>query len=161
VLVDTFLCPSTHELDRFSPKDAWKEAAFTDYGGIYGVEGTGRDRQTERSHPAQTLSDDSLGVMLYEEAVAPKQITDGLSKTACIAELSIRRVPAMTEWVNGLNVFAQEQSTPMNGVGLDNEIGSPHPGGAMLAFCDGHVEFVAETIEQALLNALLSRAGND
>lgn len=161
VIVDVFLCPTTNNLDQYSPKDAWKGAAFTDYGGIYGVEGIGRDREADESPPVQTLDDNSLGVMLYEEPVVPKQVTDGLSKTVIIAEATQRRVPAKMEWVNGLNIFAQEQSTPINGVGLDNEIGSPHSSGASLVFCDGHVEFVAETIEQSLLNAMLTRAGQD
>src|SRR6202012_6217028 len=99
--------------------------------------------------------------MLYEDAVAPREITDGLSKTACVAETVLRR-QVESEWINGNNVFAQEASTPINvSSGLGNEIGSPHPGGASLAFCDGHVEFVAETIEQSVLNALLTKAGGD
>jgi prepilin-type processing-associated H-X9-DG protein len=66
------------------------------------------------------------------------------------------------EWVNGHNLLAQEQSTPINGVtGLVDEIGSPHPGGASLVFCDGRVEFVMETIEQPVLNAMLTKAGGE
>ena len=110
---------------------------------------------------SQTLRRDSLGVMLYDEAVAPKEIVDGLSKTACVAEARIRRRPTMMEWVNGLNIFAHEEATPINGIGLDNEIGSPHPGGALLAFCDGHVEFIAASIEQPVLNAMLTKAGGE
>jgi prepilin-type processing-associated H-X9-DG protein len=34
-------------------------------------------------------------------------------------------------------------------------------GGALLAFCDGHVEFVAQSIDQPLLNAMLTKAGQD
>ncbi len=161
VIVDTFLCPSTDIVDRYSSKYAWKDAAFGDYGGTYGVEGVGRNREAEDPPSMQTLRDDCLGVMLYEESVAPKHVTDGLSMTACLAEAAQRRVPAISEWVNGLNIFAQEQSTPVNGDGLDNEIGSPHPGGAMLAFCDGHVQFVTQAVEQAALNAMLTKAGQD
>jgi prepilin-type N-terminal cleavage/methylation domain-containing protein/prepilin-type processing-associated H-X9-DG protein len=172
-VVGVFLCPSTDSADLYSSSFTWKGAPFTDYGGLYGVEGTGRDVEPDESggsedtdsphdsQSAQTLRDDSLGVMLNEVAVAPKQITDGLSHTASIAELGMRRVPNMNEWVNGLNIFAQEQSTPINGVGLDNEIGSPHPGGASLAFCDGHVEFVSELVDQAGLDAMLTKAGGE
>lgn len=157
-VVGVFLCPSTDSSDLFSPKDAWQGAAFTDYGGIYGVEGLGRDAAPGAS---QTLREDSLGVMLYEEAVAARFVTDGLSKTACVAETTLRRIPTMNEWVNGLNVFSQEQSTPVNAVGLANEVGSPHPGGAALTFCDGHVQFVSESIDQPVLNAMLTKAGGD
>jgi prepilin-type N-terminal cleavage/methylation domain-containing protein len=158
-LIDLFLCPSTVNTDLYSLRDAWKGAAFTDYGGIYGVEGIGRDAPEDAPPPKQMLRDDSLGIMLYEVAVAPKQVTDGLSKTASIAETTVRRKPGINEWVNGLNIFAQEQSTPINGVGFENEIGSPHPGGALLAFCDSHVDFIAEAIEQSVLDAMLTKAG--
>ncbi len=156
-----FLCPSTESPDLYSPRDAWKGAAFTDYGGIYGVEGTGRDAAVDETEAIQTLSPESLGVLLNEESVTPKQVTDGLSKTVVVAEAAQRRVPAMMEWVNGLNVFAQEQSTPINGTGLDNEIGSPHPGGALVAYCDAHVAFVAVSIDQETLNAMLTKAGGE
>jgi prepilin-type N-terminal cleavage/methylation domain-containing protein/prepilin-type processing-associated H-X9-DG protein len=156
VVIQVFLCPSTDSSDLRSPTDAWQGAAFTDYSGIYGVEGPGHSAAAGSS---QTLRDESLGVMLYDEAVSPKQVTDGLSKTSLIAEASIRRAATKSEWVNGLNLFAQEHSTPINGQGLDNEIGSPHPRGASLAFCDGHVQFVAESIDQAVLNAMLTKAG--
>ena len=99
-------------------------------------------------------------MLLFDESVTPKQITDGLSKTACVAEFTNRR-QSDTVWINGRNIFAQEQSTPINGVGLAKEIGSPHPGGAIVAFCDAHVDFVSESVDQALLNAMLTKAGGE
>ncbi len=168
-VLKTFLCPSTSQNEIYTTKDLWKGAAFTDYGGIYGVEGIGRNSNqamvllpdgSQDWRPLQTLRSDSLGVMLFEEAVASIQIDDGLSKTVSIAEIGRRRTVGC-EWVSGHNIFAQEQSTPVNGIGLDKEIGSPHPGGALLAFCDGHVAFVGETIEQAVLNAMLTKAGGE
>jgi prepilin-type processing-associated H-X9-DG protein len=161
VFIDTFVCPSTELTDLYSLRDAWQGAAFGDYSGIYGVEGVGRNRDALDPPSMQTLDDDSLGMMLYEEAVTPKQVTDGLSMTACVAEARLRRVSMMSEWVNGLNLFAQEQSTPVNGHGLDNEIGSPHADGAMLVFCDAHVQFVTDSIDQPLLVAMLTKAGGD
>jgi prepilin-type N-terminal cleavage/methylation domain-containing protein/prepilin-type processing-associated H-X9-DG protein len=158
-IVDVFLCPSTVEDEVRQPKGLWQGAAFGDYGGIYGVEGAGHTATDPNAR--QWLTDQWLGVMLYDEAVAPRAITDGLSKTACIAETVLRR-RIESEWINGNNVFAQEVSTPINRAsGLGNDIGSPHPGGATLIFCDGHVEFVAETVEQTVLNALLTKAGGE
>ena len=62
--------PSTDRTELLSnPIGLWKGAAFTDYGGIYGVEGAGRDDATRTTRPSlQTLRDDSLGVLLYDEA---------------------------------------------------------------------------------------------
>jgi prepilin-type N-terminal cleavage/methylation domain-containing protein/prepilin-type processing-associated H-X9-DG protein len=165
-VIDVFLCPSTiddprHPFDDplHQTKGLWKGAAFTDYAGIYGVEGEGHS--SADTSATQGLSEQWLGVMLYEEAVAPRAITDGLSKTACIAETVLRR-QTESEWINGNNVFAQEASTPINvSSGLGNDIGSPHPGGASLVFCDGHLEFVAETVEQTVLNSMLTKARGD
>ena len=170
-IVQVFLCPSTEQDALRNPTGLWRDSAFTDYAGIYGVEGVGRDRIDEPAEDdgrgeqqdasLQTLRDDSLGVLLYDEAVAPKQVTDGLSKTAVAAETVDRRENE-TEWVNGQNIFAQEESSPINhDVDPGNEIGSPHPGGATLVFCDAHVEFVAETIDQPVLNAMLTKAGGE
>jgi prepilin-type N-terminal cleavage/methylation domain-containing protein/prepilin-type processing-associated H-X9-DG protein len=161
-VLSVFLCPSTESEELFSTKGLWKGMAFTDYGGIYGVEGPGHDVDSEDANVSQWLRHESLGVMLYEEAVTRKQVTDGLSKTASVGEASARRLSQETEWVNGHNVFAQEASTPINGPAVQiNEIGSPHPGGASLAFCDGRVEFVAEAIDQTVLNAMLTKAGGE
>jgi prepilin-type processing-associated H-X9-DG protein len=158
-IVSTFLCPSTNEIEIRNPEGLWKGAAFTDYAGIYGVEGPTRIREADAL--PQTLADHSLGVFLYEEPIAPKQVLDGLSKTAGVAETVVRR-QTETEWVNGQNIFAQDESTPIN-IRRDagNEIGSPHPGGASVVFCDAHVEFIAQTIEQAVLNAILTKAGGE
>jgi prepilin-type N-terminal cleavage/methylation domain-containing protein len=160
-VVEVFLCPSTIEPALRNPNGLWKDAAFSDFAGIYGVEGPSRARADEENASPQTLRDDSLGVLLYDEAVAPEQVTDGLSKTACVAETVDRR-ESETEWVNGQSIFAQQESAPINfDVDPGNEIGSPHPGGALLAFCDAHVEFVVETVDQAVLNAMLTKEGGE
>jgi prepilin-type N-terminal cleavage/methylation domain-containing protein len=160
-VVAVFLCPSTVSAELHSSDITFRGAAFCDYGGIYGVEGSGRDRPVDEQPPSrQLLRDDSLAVMLYEEPVAPKQVTDGLSRTVIVAEARDRRV-SPSEWVNGRNIFAQEQATPINGTGLANEIGSPHPDGALVAFCDARVSFVASSVEQDVLNALLTKAGGE
>ncbi len=160
-VVSLFLCPSTTGGELLSTQNVWKGAAFSDYGGVYGVENASGNGPLDPT-ATQTLPDESLGVLLYEDPVTPKQITDGLSRTACVAEVGLRRFSAETEWVNGNNIFAQEMSNPINGpVELINEIGSPHPGGAGLAFCDGHVDFVVDEIDQPVLNAMLTKAGGE
>jgi prepilin-type N-terminal cleavage/methylation domain-containing protein/prepilin-type processing-associated H-X9-DG protein len=162
-VIPLFLCPSAVEDSALSPTGAWKSLACTDYAGIYGVEGTGRDHTASDTTPLQVLNDSSLGVEIFEEAVGPKQVIDGLSRTAAVGETARRRV-SETEWVNGENVFAQGDASPINpdpAPKLGNEVGSPHPGGASLAFCDAHVGFIAETIDQSVLIALLTKAGGD
>jgi prepilin-type N-terminal cleavage/methylation domain-containing protein/prepilin-type processing-associated H-X9-DG protein len=166
-VLPVFLCPSTladpliNDIDDplRQTKGLWKGSAFTDYAGIYGVEGPSRAR--DDAGAIQTIHDNSLGVLIYDVPVAPREVIDGLSKTACLAETVVRR-QIESEWINGQNIFAQDESTPINvHRPAGNEIGSPHDGGALVAFCDGHIEFVAESIEQDVLNAMLTKAGGE
>jgi prepilin-type processing-associated H-X9-DG protein len=158
-VLDVLLCPSTEPDVRQSTDKLWRGMAFTDYGGVYGVEGPGRDNPDLDA--TQGLNDHSIGVLVYEEAIAAHQITDGLSHTAAVAEMLDRR-EAETEWAFGHNLFAQEGATPVNGASaLGNGVGSPHPGGASAAFCDGHVAFLPDETPQEVLNALLTRAGEE
>src|SRR4029078_8628612 len=110
--LSVFLCPSTEPDLRYSTANLWRGMAFTDYGGIYGVEGPGHD--STDSAATQWLNERSLGVLVYEEAVAAREVTDALSQTAAVAETLHRREPE-TEWASGQNLFAQEASTPING----------------------------------------------
>lgn len=153
-----FLCPSTPSDKTVSTSGTWRGLAYTDYCGIYGVEGVGRDAGPGSE---QYLNDESLGVLLYENSVAPNEITDGLSNTVLIAETKLRR-QTENEWANGHNLFAQEQSTPVNAAsGLGNDIGSPHHGGAFGVFCDGHIRFLSDSLDQHILIALLTKSGGE
>lgn len=159
VIVPMFLCPSTLIENLRNSTGLWKGMAFTDYGGIYGVEGAGRDNTDPNS--IHWLQAKYLGVLLYEEAIHDKEIEDGRSQTALVAELLVRRTTE-NEWANGNNLFAQEGSTPPNSAsGLGNEIGSPHVNGASAVFCDGHAEFLSDEINQWVLDALLTKAGHE
>jgi prepilin-type processing-associated H-X9-DG protein/prepilin-type N-terminal cleavage/methylation domain-containing protein len=159
VELGVFLCPSTLSDERRSRIGLWKGQAFTDYCGVYGVEGAGRE--TTDLDAQNWLDDRSLGTLVYETAVAEREVTDGLANTAIVAETLHRRRPE-SEWNCGHNVFAQEGQTPVNrDSGLGNEVGSPHPGGASLVFCDGHVAFLQDELPQAVLNAILTKAGHE
>lgn len=152
-----FLCPSTATAASGGTATHRALSGFTDYGGIYGVEGAGHEAPFEAE---QTLLDRWLGAMLYESPVAIREITDGASNTVLVAEMLIRRCDRECLWANGHNLFAQGKSTPVNSrSGLGNDIGSPHPGGASAAFADGHTAFLNDETEQIVLNALLTKAG--
>lgn len=158
--VPVFLCPSTEQPLAQSTSLRWTDAAFTDFGGLYGVEGTGNDNPDFTA--IQTLKDEALGVLLYEEPTSLRSVTDGTSHTAAIGEMVLRRQAGQCEWANGHSVFAQEKHTPINtSSGLGNEIGSPHPGGAFVVACDGHVEFLAEDLDVRTVAARITRAAGD
>ncbi len=154
IQVTEFLCPSEPSDKRFDTSKSWLGCAYTDYGGVFGVEGAS-------SGNGQTIDEANLGVFLYNLATQLSEITDGTSKTIAAAELLNRRISECV-WTNGENVFAQEESTPINAPsGLGGDIGSPHPGGAIALFCDGHVAWLANSTEQPLLNGMLTKAGGE
>lgn len=158
-VVRLFLCPSTvrtkrsglttgdrNKNGRWDPGD---DLAYTDYGGLYGV-----------GYPTDKPLPEHAGVMQYERPTSARQVTDGLAKTAIVAECTGRDASFNSEWSNGQNIFDQTSTTRIN-VSQNNEIWSDHPGAAGMVFCDGHVEFIHESIEQAVLLALLTRAGGE
>ena len=158
-VVPMFLCPSTTRTKRvgrttgdknrngiWNPGD---DLAYTDYGGMYGV-----------GYPVAKPLPEHAGVMQYERPTAAKDVVDGLAQTVVVAECTGRDAAYQSEWANGQNIFDQKSTNPIN-ASQNNEIWSDHPGEAGMVFCDGHVEFVAASIEQSALLALLTRAGSD
>jgi prepilin-type N-terminal cleavage/methylation domain-containing protein/prepilin-type processing-associated H-X9-DG protein len=163
-VISTFLCPSTTRValttGDVNGNGTWQPGdgmAFTDYGGLYGVEGAGRNAPFGSSY---LLNDQSLGVMLYEVPTAPSMVVDGLSNTVAIGECADRGIGEDSEWANGQNCFAQDQYTHVN-QSTNNELHSNHIGGANVVYCDGHVGFFGETLDQAVLIAALTRAGGE
>ncbi|NOZ39014.1 MAG: DUF1559 domain-containing protein [Planctomycetes bacterium] len=146
--IPTFLCPS-------APRES-KDDAFTDYCGMYGVGGKGRDRDEVDS--PHWLNDASLGVMLYEVPTRASEIPDGLAHTVLVAERAGSE--QQSQWADGHNCFDQNQNTGINQFD-DNEIYSKHPGMAGVVYCDGHVQFLNASIEQSVLLAVLTRAGGE
>jgi prepilin-type N-terminal cleavage/methylation domain-containing protein/prepilin-type processing-associated H-X9-DG protein len=158
-VVPLFLCPSTSRTKRTGPTtgdrnrngrwDAGDGLAYTDYGGLYGV-----------AFPGTTSRPEHAGVMRYERAIKATQVTDGLTRTALVAECTGRDTSTNSEWANGQNIFDQWHTNPINS-SQDNEIWSDHPGMAGMVFADCHVEFIDESIDQPILLALLTRAGGE
>lgn len=163
-VIPTFLCPSTRR-ESFTSNDRngngqWDpgdDMGYTDYGGMYGVEGPDHNAPAESQH---LLDPQSLGVMLYEIPTRVAEITDGLAQTVIVAECAGRDYHHQAEWANGHNCFAQWQDAGINN-SSDNEIHSDHPGLAGVVFCDGHVRFLEESMEQSALLAFLTRSGQD
>jgi prepilin-type processing-associated H-X9-DG protein len=158
-VVRMFLCPSTWRTRRTGPTtgdrnrnglwEAGDDLAYTDYGGIFGV-----------GYSVPVPLPEHAGVMQYERSTTARQVVDGLSQTALVAECTGRDSAYQSEWANGQNIFDQWYTNGIN-VTQNNEIWSDHPGMAGLVFCDGHVEFVRDSVEQAVLLARLTRAAGD
>ena len=135
--VSVFVCPSA--------PDSEGDRGKTDYGGLFG------ERILDRK------PDD--GMFLYDKKLDWDDIIDGLSKTMLVAE-DIGGPDS--EWINGRNVFVQAGgiNDPDAWVG-DNEIRSMHSGGAMALFADGHVQFLANAMDEQILGALITRRGRE
>ncbi|WP_197526520.1 DUF1559 family PulG-like putative transporter [Botrimarina colliarenosi] len=154
IVVEEFLCPSEPEPQQIEPTGSWRGCAYTDYGGVFGVEGVG-------AGSGSGIDEENFGVLVYDTPIQLADITDGLAHTLAVAEVLERRT-ADTVWTNGHNVFAQESTAPINAASvLGGDLGSPHPGGALGVFCDGHVQWLASETPQAQLNAWLTRAGGE
>ena len=165
-VIDTFLCPSaTRDFStapEYIPNGRWDPGegmGLTDYGGIAGVEGPGRDAPVAEGEQSYRNAQ-SRGVMLSEIATRPVDITDGLSQTIVVAERVCPEVDE-SQWASGANCFAQHQAMPLNHTWKHGEIYSEHPGLAGVTFCDGHVKFLPESIDQSVLIAMLTRAGEE
>ena len=155
VIVPIYLCPSTVRLSRarkgatsgdvnrngqYDPGD---QMAMTDYGGLFGW-----------AH-AQPFGN---GVMLYDEVVSLRQITDGSAHTMVVAEDTGRGTTMNGPWADGENIF--DAGLPINTL-QNNEIWSDHPEGVQVLNCDGSVRFLDEGVDLGVLAALCTRAGNE
>ncbi|HBT76890.1 MAG TPA: hypothetical protein DEB39_08180 [Planctomycetaceae bacterium] len=83
-------------------------------------------------------------------------ITDGTSNTIMCVE---RRTP-LDCWMDPTREVTQSDAE--KGINVSPEgIGSPHPGGTQVMFCDGAVRFLRDSIDPALLKAMLTRGGGE
>jgi prepilin-type processing-associated H-X9-DG protein len=155
VIVPAYLCPSTLRLSKFREDarsgdvnknglyDPGDDMAMTDYGGMFGW----------ASFPTY-----ANGVMLYDESISLRQVTDGSAHTIVVAEDTGRGTSMNGPWADGENIF--DAGLAINQL-QNNEIWSDHPDGAQVLLCDGSVQFLSESLDLSVLAALCTRAGGD
>jgi len=115
-----------------------------DYGGIYG------ERISSPNNPPK-------GTMLYDRAIAFRDITDGSTNTLCISEDAGF---ADGQWINARNVF--DQAFAINKApDFENDIRSEHSGGANGLMGDASVKFLSESMSLEILAAICTRAGHE
>lgn len=124
------------------------EPATTDYAGWAGV---GKDAPTEKCKP------EKKGIFGYDRTTRIRDITDGASNTVMVSDV----VPKTRgPWAQGGSATIRALTTKpyING---DDGIGSPHKGGFHILLADGSVRFISDKIQDTILEALATRAGDD
>jgi prepilin-type N-terminal cleavage/methylation domain-containing protein len=202
--VGVYLCPATSR--RHSSRDedntvtdpdgTYSGAAAIDYAGIAGTTGhdlyinsaTGK-KYDPAPAPSGTTSTNN-GVLLAKLVLAdktapvikPKQITDGLSKTFLVAEITGRGIPAGGElrgiWAGGQNCMYVPKSpgssttippwintdTPTShswGTGANASMFSDHGVGVTVLLCDASAHFFTDDTDLKVLLGMATRSSGE
>jgi prepilin-type N-terminal cleavage/methylation domain-containing protein/prepilin-type processing-associated H-X9-DG protein len=173
-VVKSYRCPSDPTQNTYTSKELeWlphppgtATLALTSYACNWG------------SQVSNTYKQTNDGMFLYKIQITQEKVTDGLSKTMFVGEISTRiELPnplwatAIT-WTHGLRRATMRSTAlpmnaplptwyPISGVYEDGYFGSHHPGAAHFAFGDGHVSFLEENIDITTYRSLSTRAGNE
>ncbi len=120
--------------------------------GYVGIAGLGEDAATlAPPHPR-------AGVFGYDRVTRTEDITDGASTTMMLAETATASGPWTAggpSSVRGLDPNRQPY------IGRARQFGGNHPGGANVAFVDGSVRFISDTIDPKVFEAISTISGNE
>ena len=167
--LSAFWCPSDpavaipQDLDsQYGPTSDRLRQCYTSYGGNQGTWSLGTDAPSPH-FPAQVAS--MTGVIYGDSRIRIADITDGTANTLLFAEQAHGRLPepgrpSFHWWNMGYATDSAIESyypinSPLLGLPyLDSTsehyamtVGSYHPGGANVAFCDGSVRFFTDRIQ--------------
>jgi len=95
---------------------------------------------------------------MFDGAKATKMadVTDGTSNTILVVEV----VGTGTKWAEPVDLDASKISPPFS-AGVSGNAGSRHPGGMNAAMCDGSVQFISDAVAREVLDALISKDGEE
>jgi prepilin-type N-terminal cleavage/methylation domain-containing protein/prepilin-type processing-associated H-X9-DG protein len=148
--------------------------------GSYGVEPVSSSYAACHHDLEQPINTDNHGVFFLNSAIHYEDISDGCSHTLFIGE---KLVDASQElgWMSGTRATLRNTGSPLNATRqrqpplprpaaaatdqpsesdqlVVGGFGSYHPGGANFAYGDGHVSFLSDNLDLALLQQLAHRA---
>ncbi|MCX7424583.1 MAG: DUF1559 domain-containing protein [Planctomycetia bacterium] len=165
--VATYLCPSAPEpylikcCGALVAKYGVEHSAETNYSAV------ATHRASAEAYYARDPN--GTGVMYLGSKTKIGDISDGTSMTFLVAECDLEQNDPYdpTSAQHWGKIWASENRVT-TAYGINSDLGheyapvrSHHPGGAQFLFTDGHVTFLAETIDQAVLIALTTRAGGE
>ncbi|MCC6493740.1 MAG: DUF1559 domain-containing protein [Pirellulales bacterium] len=161
-----FRCPSDSS-EAISDVYAPVKAATGSYAFVHGSVGPGAPAYSKRA--AKYEND---GMFIYVTPRQVKEIADGLAQTAMLGEVVLADAwESSNAWTyarvnaDALRTTANPLNTPPGGGAMverqNGAFASEHPAGALFAYADGHVAFVADAVDAALYNAMATIAGED
>lgn len=179
--IDTLLCPSSGREHSTRPNESVNgELAWTThYYGVMGPTGAKRRGGVYREFTGRPGHGDFAlqGVLGRDSRVKHRDLTDGLSNTIVVGELSFERDAAGNEnkifrsWIRGAakNTIASCKNVEnrINGIAYvaqnfnDVSFGSNHTGGADFLWGDGSTGFLSENMDMLVYKSLASRDGGE
>jgi prepilin-type processing-associated H-X9-DG protein/prepilin-type N-terminal cleavage/methylation domain-containing protein len=181
-VIQSFLCPSDasagrptfnpgspsgdEEEDDHHPDESPGGDTYsrTNYVGMFGTNGW----HAEPPEPAEPFAGNG---MFYANSRMPfRHVTDGLSKTIMVGERDSRIGGSL--WIGMVDTTVAAPIArvvahghhPPNGNPAEQHFGdlsSRHQGGANVVFADGHCEFIAESVDEAVFQKQCTRAGGE
>jgi prepilin-type processing-associated H-X9-DG protein len=169
VRVPLYVCPSDTS-DPLSEAYQGIVAATASYAFVQGTVGPGSITVTALKSVARYEND---GMFLYVTRRRASEIADGLSGTLMIGEVRLAHDYSSINLWTYARTYADALRTTANPLNTPPEAGefrdgrqngafaSEHPGGAVFAYADGHVEFLHDDIELWTYRALSTIAGEE
>jgi prepilin-type processing-associated H-X9-DG protein len=134
------------------PDDVLVELPHANYLGVYGT-----------TDPDELGEIDGGGTFIASSSIRFRDLTNGLSQVAIVAERTARRLPST--WV-GFHLQGEDAAGrvlgfsglgPNRGDADECEFDSRHPGGINMLFADGHVRWVADGIDSMIYRGMAHR----
>jgi prepilin-type processing-associated H-X9-DG protein/prepilin-type N-terminal cleavage/methylation domain-containing protein len=155
-----FLCPSDPKGSNpiFDIGGGLGNFSRSNYPGMFGSEEVeGHGGTPDPDHPFE-----SDGIFFANSRVEFRNVTDGLSKTIMVGERDSRITDnvwiGMIEGADEAMVRVVGTGAHMFNEGHEDDFSSSHPNGINVLFADGHVEFLQNSLDESILQAMSTRA---
>jgi prepilin-type N-terminal cleavage/methylation domain-containing protein len=174
--VSTFLCPSGPTVYSAREDNCYTTHYYGNAGpiGINPKTDVEYERDYSRENTGSFGEYATQGIFLLRSTLRFRDVTDGLSNTIGVGEVSYEEYPFYRAWIRGLYWYngvallsTKNHRWPINAAksGVltmkfnNGGYGSEHPGGAVFGFMDGSVTFLSDTADMTVYRSLASRNG--